>query len=116
MSNRNNLSQTADEIVTYLDKNPTDRGKNTGSGRAVSDEPRVPKGNSDGGQWTKAGARPPIESTASVHGGTVTIIHADGKAEIRDGGTAEWRNNNPGNIEAGSWANRHGAIGDDGRW
>jgi RTX calcium-binding nonapeptide repeat (4 copies) len=34
--------------------------------------------------------------------------------EERIGGTVAWRNNNPGNIMAGSFANAHGAIGSDG--
>jgi hypothetical protein len=32
------------------------------------------------------------------------------------GGTRNWRNNNPGNIEAGGFANAHGAVGSDGRF
>jgi len=33
---------------------------------------------------------------------------------IKVGGHRNWRNNNPGNIKAGSFTNSHGAIGDDG--
>jgi len=35
---------------------------------------------------------------------------------INIGGTRNWRNNNPGNMEAGDFANAHGAIGSDGRF
>jgi len=35
---------------------------------------------------------------------------------INVGGTRNWRNNNPGNIEAGKFATAHGAIGSDGRF
>lgn len=35
---------------------------------------------------------------------------------IHAGGDRNWRNNNAGNIEAGNFANAHGAIGDDGRF
>ena len=35
---------------------------------------------------------------------------------INLGGTRNWRNNNPGNIEAGSFATGQGAIGSDGRF
>ena len=35
---------------------------------------------------------------------------------INAGGDRNWRNNNPGNIEAGDFANSHGAIGSDGRF
>lgn len=36
--------------------------------------------------------------------------------ESRRGGDPNWRNNNLGNIEYGSFAKEHGAIGSDGRW
>lgn len=32
------------------------------------------------------------------------------------GGDRNWRNNNPGNLEDGDFARRHGAIGSDGRF
>jgi hypothetical protein len=35
---------------------------------------------------------------------------------INVGGTRNWRNNNPGNIEAGNFATGQGAIGSDGRF
>jgi hypothetical protein len=35
---------------------------------------------------------------------------------INVGGTRNWRNNNPGNIEAGGFASGQGAIGSDGRF
>lgn len=35
---------------------------------------------------------------------------------INVGGTRNWRNNNPGNIEAGSFATGQGGIGSDGRF
>jgi uncharacterized membrane protein YgcG len=35
---------------------------------------------------------------------------------IRVGGDRNWRDNNPGNIEAGAFADAHGAIGSDGRF
>lgn len=34
----------------------------------------------------------------------------------RTGGSRSWRNNNPGNIEFGPFAERHGAVGSDGRF
>ena len=44
--------------------------------------------------------------------GKIVIIHRpDGSTETRSGGTPSWRNNNPGNIIAGRWADRHGSIG-----
>jgi hypothetical protein len=35
---------------------------------------------------------------------------------LRRGGDRNWRNNNPGNVEFGSFARNHGAIGSDGRF
>ena len=35
---------------------------------------------------------------------------------INVGGTRNWRNNNPGNIEAGNFATGRGALGSDGRF
>lgn len=40
---------------------------------------------------------------------------ADGTV-VRQSGARNWRNNNPGNIEYGSFAKSHGAIGTDGRF
>jgi hypothetical protein len=51
--------------------------------------------------------------TAGRHGGDRYVVYAD---EVRTGGTRAWRNNNPGNMEAGAFANQHGAIGSDGRF
>jgi hypothetical protein len=38
----------------------------------------------------------------------------EGTRAIKQGGTRAWRNNNPGNIRAGRFANRTGAIGEAG--
>jgi hypothetical protein len=35
---------------------------------------------------------------------------------INIGGDRNWRNNNPGNLEDGDFARRHGAVGSDGRF
>ena len=56
MSDRRDLHKIAADLVDFINKNPTDRGKGRGPGHDVSNEPRVPKGNSDGGQWTTGGS------------------------------------------------------------
>jgi hypothetical protein len=94
------------------------------------DEPRDARG-----RWTTEGADAPsgkpqpsanlipasgattnvsraISATGRPH--HVEIAYADGSTEVRDGGSATWRTNNPGAIVAGKWANSHGAIGSDG--
>ena len=45
---------------------------------------------------------------------TVLYIDAEGREVLRQGGSRSWRNNNPGNIRKGSFADNSGAIGDDG--
>jgi hypothetical protein len=40
-----------------------------------------------------------------------TYWNEDDSTTIYVGGNRTWRNQNPGNIGAGPWANRHGAIG-----
>jgi hypothetical protein len=44
--------------------------------------------------------------------GTSFVIYDDGVVNV--GGSPAWRNNNPGNIRAGDFADQHGAIGTDG--
>ena len=45
----------------------------------------------------------------------VRYISQDGSSVLFVGGNRTWRNQNPGNIGAGPWANRHGAIGAAGK-
>ena len=52
------------------------------------------------------------KSSSSSKGMTTTIHHADGTTEVRHG-SAAYRNNNPGNIRPGPFANTHGTIGTD---
>lgn len=53
--------------------------------------------------------RVPIEAYAN---GNKTIIrYSDGSIETRSGGSKAWRNNNPGNIISGGFANGQGSIG-----
>jgi hypothetical protein len=47
--------------------------------------------------------------------GWVDLVRPDGSVEHREG-AANWRNNNPGNVEYGDFAKAHGAIGTDGRF
>jgi hypothetical protein len=88
--------------------------------RGVSNEPRIPKGSPHGGEWAAEAENSPSASArkpaATKRGTTIRITYPDGTVEIRSGGTRAWRNNNPGNIEAGPAANAAGAIGSDGRF
>lgn len=46
----------------------------------------------------------------------VTYWRKDGSSETRIGGDWPWRNQNPGNLAGGRWANQHGAIGKAGNF
>ena len=45
--------------------------------------------------------------------GTHFVVYA---GLVHAGGDRNWRNNNPGNLEGGSFADGHGSLGDDGRF
>jgi hypothetical protein len=47
-------------------------------------------------------------------GDSVLFETDEGARIVKQGGTRAWRNNNPGNIVAGRFADRHGAIGEAG--
>jgi hypothetical protein len=51
-----------------------------------------------------------------VPNGIVYINNGAGVSEMRMDGSLSWRDNNPGNIEGGSFAFAHGAIGKNGRF
>lgn len=54
---------------------------------------------------------------ARVPGPKVVVYVADDGSEvIREGGSRAWRNQNPGNIQKGSFADANGAIGGDSRF
>ncbi|MEE3626189.1 hypothetical protein UCD39_19750 [Nitrospirillum sp. BR 11752] len=95
------------------------------------DEPRVPGGTPEGGEWTTGGddsgsgnaalKDPPSALKARKQGHKLVVIeNSDGSTETRSGGSRAWRNNNPGNLgyKPGGGdeylAHRYGAIGSDG--
>lgn len=56
-----------------------------------------------------------IAAVVSYGPGWLIVRRPDGSTEKLTG-ARNWRNNNPGNIEAGAFANSMGAIGSDGRF
>jgi hypothetical protein len=78
------------------------------------DQPRVPAGNPDGGQWVATGGDSGATSVTENSGSSVTLNSPDGSTETRSGGSRSWRNNNPGNLRSGTFANSQGAIGSAG--
>jgi hypothetical protein len=65
------------------------------------------------GNDTHAGAAPRHAAIGTGAHSTTTIDRGDGHSEVRQGGTRAWRDNNPGNLEYGTFAREHGAIGFD---
>lgn len=49
-------------------------------------------------------------------GAGFTVVTKEDGSKVRRDGTRAWRNNNPGNIEYGNFAKKHGAVGTDGRF
>lgn len=62
-----------------------------------------------------AAAAPKLPATTTGKSPTGSLYTAVGNT-LNVGGDRNWRNNNPGNIEYGSFAKRHGAVGTDGRF
>lgn len=56
-----------------------------------------------------------ISAVVQTGPGFLVVQRPDGTVQ-RLQGSRNWRNNNPGNIEAGAYANSMGAIGSDGRF
>jgi len=56
-----------------------------------------------------------ISAVVETGPGFLVVQRPDGTVQ-RLQGSRNWRNNNPGNIEAGAFANSMGAIGSDGRF
>jgi len=61
-----------------------------------------------------AGAHGPFVHARATAPKTILYTDADGRDEIREGGSRSWRNCNPGNIRKGDFSINCGAIGDDG--
>ncbi|WP_082502876.1 TIGR02594 family protein [Methylobacterium sp. Leaf100] len=77
-------------------------------------------GNAGGGNGGNAGGpASTIERFVSARAPQplqVIYRRSDGRELVREGGSRAWRNNNPGNIERGSFADEHDAIGGDTRF
>jgi hypothetical protein len=56
------------------------------------------------------------DAYALDNGKTVIIDYDNGTEEVRTGGSISWRDNNPGNMSAGEFANDNGAIGINGNF
>jgi hypothetical protein len=60
------------------------------------------------------GGGAPLSAAKNMEGNrslTTEITSADGKKEVRQGGTISWRNNNPGNLRDGKYSREYGSIG-----
>lgn len=73
-----------------------------------------PVANMDDPSPAPAGAPGEFVHARSIAPKTILYTDADGRDEIREGGSRSWRNSNPGNIRKGDFSRNCGAIGDDG--
>lgn len=73
-----------------------------------------PVANMDDPSPPPAGAPGEFVHARSIAPKTILYTDADGRDQIREGGSRSWRNCNPGNIRKGDFSRNCGAIGDDG--
>lgn len=73
-----------------------------------------PVANMDSPAPAPAGAHGPFVHARAIAPKTILYTDADGRDEIREGGSRSWRNCNAGNIRKGDFSINCGAIGDDG--
>lgn len=64
---------------------------------------------------TKPGVDKEISGVVKAGPGFTDVQTSDGEIQRRQG-ARPWRNNNPGNVSAGSYARSKGAVGSDGRF
>ena len=88
------------------------RSANAPSGGAIPETSKKPVSAGSAGQEAAPGQ---ISKIVEVGPGYNVVQLADGSVERRSG-ARNWRNNNPGNIEYGSFSKKYGAIGGDGRF
>jgi len=96
------------DAIAALDKGISDLSINQGPGQTMDQAPPPPIAQ-------PAGATSGISSVTEGGAGFTTVTKADGTVVKREG-LRSWRNNNPGNLEAGDFATSKGAVGDDGRF
>ncbi|WP_223217222.1 TIGR02594 family protein [Rhizobium cauense] len=73
-----------------------------------------PVANMDSPTPAPAGAAGPFVHARAIAPKTILYTDAEGRDEIREGGSRSWRNCNAGNIRKGDFSINCGAIGDDG--
>jgi RHS repeat-associated protein len=96
----------------YFSWSNVDTTTKTTTSEDVEEEQEQQQEGQQEGQQQPQPARRPV--SARSEGNNVIIVYSDGTEEVRSGGTRSWRNNNPGNLRAGDFANEHGAIGNAG--
>ena len=100
-------------LISVAQLNGYSNGGGNGSDHPGALVPPPPTVRSRGG-LALAAARPAAPgSTGTTPSGARYVVY-DGA--LYAGGDRNWRNHNPGNLEQGSFARQHGAIGSDGRF
>lgn len=107
LEGRTDYANVWDEISSNILGTADSQGADDGANFVISDfSERMERTESTGGS---------LGDVVEAGAGYTVVKTADGGTERRVG-TRAWRNNNPGNIEYGSFAKSQGAIGSDGRF
>lgn len=101
--------KTALDLAARVNKFQMDE-EDTQLGRALAEAYQK------GGMVDLGNQSTPPSGKAGGSGNVRTYTTQGGGSFRKVGGSRSWRNNNPGNIEYGTFAKSHGAIGTDGRF
>ena len=111
---RNKKFGKSDEYLLYENFSVIDSGPNyTEQVKAILTNSEI---NEIDSQSTSSGLTVSDIVSAQSQNGAVIYTNADGIKIKRTGGSAAWRNNNPGNIVKSKFAYANGAIGESGRF
>lgn len=106
LEQRNKQFGKSDEYLLYEAFNITDSGPVSDFESYKSEDVSV--------QISSSGEYDFISVAHDKH--STTYVSSDGTKIKRSGGSLSWQNNNPGNIINSSFARKHGAINNDGKW
>ena len=111
---RNKKFVKSDEYLLYENFSVIDSGPNyTEQAKAILTNSEI---NEIDSKSTSSGLTVSDIVSAQSQNGAVIYTNADGIKIKRNGGSAAWRNNNPGNIIKSKFAYANGAIGESGRF
>ena len=106
---RNKKLGTSDEHLLYEGFNMIDSG-------AIYSDDNILQQNDINQQSTTSGLKASDFIAVEYENKTTVYVTKNGAKIKRVGGTAAWRNNNPGNIRKSKFAYENGAIGETDKW